>query len=84
MPFSLLSFDTLQRAQSCDPAALLQVVKHYSTYIDRLSKRPVLGSDGMIYLRTDEDMKQELVLELLTKNPRFQILDIQETKGKQP
>ena len=66
MPYSPLPYNILQRALSCDPAALLQIVQLYNAYINRLAKRPVLGSDGMIYLRTDEDMKQELVLELLT------------------
>lgn len=84
MPYSPLPYNILQRALSCDPAALLQIVQLYNAYINRLAKRPVLGSDGMIYLRTDEDMKQELVLELLTKIPRFQIPDIQDAKEKQP
>lgn len=84
MPYNIPSYSTFQRALTCDPAALLKVVKFYDAYIDRLSKRPVLGSDGMIYLRTDEDMKQELVLELLTKIPRFQIPNIQDAKEKQP
>lgn len=73
MTYSPLTYDTLQRALTCDPAALLQIVQHYNAYINRLAKRPVLGSDGMVYLCTDEDMKQELVLELLTKIPRFRI-----------
>lgn len=84
MLYNTPSYSTMQRAISCDPVALLRFVQFYNAYIDRLSKRPVLGSDGMIYLRTDEDIKQELVLELLTKIPRFQIPDIQEAKEKQP
>ena len=84
MPYKTPPYSTFLRALSCDPTALLQYVQFYSAYIDRLSKRPVLGADGMIYLLTDEDMKQELVLELLTKIPRFQIPDIQEAKEKQP
>ena len=75
MTFNSHSFPILRRALSCDPAALLYFVQHYDAYIDRLSKRPRLGSDGMIYLITDEDLKQELVIELLVKIPRFHIPD---------
>lgn len=81
MPYSPLSLETLHRALSCDPAALLQIVQLYNAYINRLAKRPVLGSDGMIYLYTDEDMKQELVLELLTKVPRFRVPDVQDKQS---
>lgn len=79
--YNPLSYDTLQRALSCDPAALLQIIQFYNAYINRLAKRPVLGSDGMIYLYTDEDMKQELVLELLTKVPRFRVPDVQDKQS---
>ena len=81
MQYSPLSLETLQRAMSCDPAALLQIIQFYNAYINRLAKRPVLGSDGMIYLYTDEDMKQELVLELLTKVPRFRVPDVQDKQS---
>ena len=84
MPYSFLPFSTLQHALSCEPAALLQFVQLYNAYIDRLSKRPVLGSDGVIYLCTDEDMKQDLVLELLTKIPRFQIPTVQQAEDMRP
>ena len=84
MPYSFLPFSTLQRALSCEPAALLQFVQLYNAYIDRLSKRPVLDSDGVIYLCTDEDMKQDLVLELLTKIPRFQIPTVQQAEDMRP
>ncbi len=77
MPYNLMPFEVLQPALACDPAALLQIVKHYDAYINRLAERPILGSDGMVYLCTDEDMKQDLVLELLTKIPRFRIPDEQ-------
>ena len=80
MPYSFPPFSTLHRALSCDPFALLQFIQFYNAYIDRLSKRPVLGPDGMIYLCTDEDMKQELILELLTKIPRFHIPGDQSAK----
>ena len=68
---SLYNVALLHRAVSCDPAAMLMVVQNYTPYINRLAQRPRLGQDGMIYLIVDEDLKQELVLELLTKIPRF-------------
>ena len=62
-----LSIDTLRRAVLCDSAAMLAIVQQYTPYINRLAQRPHLGQDGMIHLIIDEDLKQELVIELLTK-----------------
>lgn len=73
MPNSPIDLETLHRAVACDSEALAQVVKHYDAYINRLAERPILASNGAVYLYPDEDMKQELVLELLMKIPRFRI-----------
>lgn len=79
---SLYNVAMLQRAIACDPAALLMIVQRYNGYINRLSQRPSLGNDGMIHLYIDEDLKQELVLELLMKIPRFKIPDQNNRKNK--
>lgn len=76
-----LSLDILRRAVRCDSAAMLAVVQQYSPYINRLAQRPHLGQDGMIHLVIDEDLKQELVIELLTKLPRFRLSDLEQSKG---
>ena len=73
MLYSPCNVSMLRRAIKCDPAAMLLIVEYYTPYINRLAQRPCLGRDGMIYLIIDEDLKQELVLELLTKIPRFKI-----------
>ena len=73
MLYSPFNVSMLQRAIKCDPAAMLLIIEYYTPYINRLAQRPCLGRDGMIYLIIDEDLKQELVLELLTKIPRFKI-----------
>ena len=39
MPYSPLPYNILQRALSCDPAALLQIVQLYNAYINRLATK---------------------------------------------
>lgn len=73
MAHKLVPYTVIEKALTCDPDALLTVAQNYEAYISQLSKCPVSGTDGIIRLKTDEDMKQELVLELLTKIPRFRI-----------
>ena len=76
-----LNLDTLRRAVLCDPAAMLVIVQQYSPYINRLAQRPHLGQDGMIHLITDEDLMQELIIELLTKIPRFRLSELEQGRG---
>ena len=82
MPNNTISVETLRKAVNCDPAAMLAIVHQYTPYITRLAQRPYLGQDGMIHLITDEDLKQELVLELLTKIPRFRLSEFEESDEK--
>lgn len=79
-----LSIDTLRRAVLCDSAAMLAIVQQYTPYINRLAQRPHLGQDGMIHLIIDEDLKQELVIELLTKIPRFRLSELERSKEAGP
>lgn len=79
-----LSIDTLRRAILCDSAAMLAIVQQYTPYINRLAQRPHLGQDGMIHLIIDEDLKQELVIELLTKIPRFRLSELERSKEAGP
>ena len=79
-----LSIDTLRRAILCDSAAMLAIVQQYTPYINRLAQRPHLGQDGMIHLIIDEDLKQELVIELLTKIPRFRLSELEQSKEAGP
>ena len=79
-----LSIETLRRAVLCDSAAMLAIVQQYNPYINRLAQRPHLGQDGMIHLIIDEDLKQELVIELLTKIPRFRLSELERSKETRP
>lgn len=80
MAHKLIPYTVIEKALTCDPEALLKVAQNYDAYITQLSKCPVAGADGVIRLKADDDMKQELVLELLTKIPRFHIPELPDKK----
>ena len=66
MENNLIPYETLEPATKGDLRAILKILKHYDPYITRLAMRPVLGTDGAVYLRVNDDFKQELQITLVT------------------
>ena len=66
MENNLIPYETLELATKGDLRSILKLLKHYDPYITRLAMRPVLGKDGAVYLRVNDDFKQELQITLVT------------------
>ena len=66
-----LPYDVIEKAVSGDTGAICTVLKHFDRIIYRLSLVPVLSLDGVNRFRCDEDIRQELQVELITRLPGF-------------
>ena len=66
MENKLIPYETIEPATKGDLRAILKILKYYDPYITRLAMRPALGTDGAVYLRVNEDFKQELQITLVT------------------
>ena len=71
----LLAYKTIYEATRGNSEAILCVVEHFESYINKLSRRKKLSQNGVLYWEIDEDIKHELEIELITKLSRFDCLD---------
>lgn len=61
----LLPYDTIRAASKGDPDAVSAVLRHYESYIARLSMRRLFDESGNTYLCVDETMRHRLEIKLI-------------------
>ena len=66
-----LTYEVVQKALADDSAAIVQIINFFDGLITHLSIRSKVDRDGAEELYVDEDIRQELIVELITKQSRF-------------
>ena len=66
-----LTYEVVQKALADDSAAIVQIINYFDGLITHLSIRSKVDRDGTEELYVDEDIRQELIVELITKQSRF-------------
>ena len=66
-----LTYEVVQKALADDSAAIVQIINYFDGLITHLSIRSKVNRDGTEELYVDEDIRQELIVELITKQSRF-------------
>lgn len=67
----LLPYDTIQKAVGGDTQSICAVIEHFEGYINRLSMREGTDLYGEPRTYLNEDIKLELMIELIVKLPLF-------------
>lgn len=67
----LLPYDTIQKAVDGDTQSICAVIAHFEGYINRLSMREGTDLYGEPRTCLNEDIKLELMIELIVKLPLF-------------
>lgn len=76
MNFSdLVPYEIICKAANFDSDALMHVVKHFEPLINEMSFRSYIDDDGNERQYLDEDIKQELIIELIVKQQKFRCKD---------
>ena len=73
--YKLLSYEEIVSAVSGNTDSICVVLKHFDPLICKLSMTPILCPDGAYHLVLDEDIKRELEVVLITKLPRFDVVN---------
>ena len=66
-----LTYEIVCKALANDSAAIVQIISFFDGFITHLSIRSRVDCDGKEELFVDEDIRQELIVELITKQSRF-------------
>ena len=66
-----LTYEIVQKALADDSAAIVQIINFFDGLITHLSIRSKVDRDGKEELYVDEDIRQELIVELITKQSKF-------------
>lgn len=72
MVHKLLPYDTICKAVSGDTESICAVIDHFDGYINKLSIRWATDASGGLRAYLHEDIKRELIVELIVKLPLFQ------------
>lgn len=62
----LLPYKTIRAATRGDPDAVSAVLRHYDSYITRMSLRKLHDDHGNVFLCVDEAMRRRLEIKLIT------------------
>lgn len=68
---SLVPYATIRAASNGDVEAIHSVLRHYDSYLTRLSMRPMRDRNGCTCLRVDETMRRRLEIKLITGILKF-------------
>jgi len=68
-----LSYPVIAAATSGDVCAINQVLEYYSSYIKRLSTRPLYDEYGKVTWSVDEAIRRRLETKLITKILKFKV-----------
>lgn len=66
-----LTYEVVRKALMDDSAAIVQIISFFNGLITHLSIRSRVDCNGQEELYVDEDIRQELIVELITKKSRF-------------
>ena len=67
----LLPYETIRKAANGDTQSICAVMEHFEGYINRLSIREGTDLYGEPCTYLNEDIKRELMIELIVKLPLF-------------
>lgn len=67
----LLPYETIHKSVSGDTQSICAVMEHFEGYINRLSMREGTDLYGEPRTYLNEDIKRELIIELIVKLPLF-------------
>ena len=68
-----ISFPVIAAAANGDVDAINAVLKHYGSYIAKLSTRRLYDDEGNSYMVVDEEMRRRLETKLITKIIKFKV-----------
>jgi hypothetical protein len=63
----LISTETILAAKAGDNIAILEILSHYSAYINAYAKRPVYDEYGNQYLHVDIEIRHKIETALLSQ-----------------
>ncbi len=66
-------FDTIKSAVGEDVLAIMEILKHYERYMNRLSMRKFYDEDGRAQYCVDETLRHMLEIKLITVILNFKI-----------
>ncbi len=71
MEHNLLPYETICKAVLGETESVCAVIDHFDGYINKLSLRWVADTSGGLRSWLHEDLKRELIVELIVKLPLF-------------
>lgn len=71
--YTVIPYETIQKAVNGDKDALKSVLIHYTNYIKKLSQRPFTDTYGNVTFLIDEQLKQQIESRLIIAIQKFRL-----------
>ncbi len=74
MSEKLVPYETIVKALQQDDSAIVEILLHYRSFLQKLAGRKVEEANGQRYHAVDEEMMLRLEVKLITSLPKFRFL----------
>ncbi len=74
MSEKMVPYETIVKALQQDDSAIVEILLHYRSFLQKLAGREVEEANGQRYHAVDEEMMLRLEVKLITSLPKFRFL----------